>query len=112
MDDGDPAGGVGVRVVLARPAMRRPASMADADGAVDRVLVEHRREIGELALGPAAFDRAVDQRGDASGIVARSAEHTSELQSLMRLSYAVFCLDKIRSNSPLNSPSLDTSHIT
>src|SRR3546814_3225286 len=26
--------------------------------------------------------------------VARSAEHTSELQSLMRISYAVFCLKK------------------
>src|SRR3546814_8617880 len=28
------------------------------------------------------------------GAVARSEEHTSELQSLMRLSYAVFCLKK------------------
>src|SRR3546814_4378697 len=27
-------------------------------------------------------------------VVARSEEHTSELQSLMRLSYAVFCLKK------------------
>src|SRR3546814_3875319 len=37
------------------------------------------------------FDRfAVDQHGG----VARSEEHTSELQSLMRISYAVFCLKK------------------
>src|SRR3546814_3548911 len=28
------------------------------------------------------------------GIVPRSEEHTSELQSLMRISYAVFCLTK------------------
>src|SRR3546814_6178873 len=28
------------------------------------------------------------------GTVARSEEHTSELQSLMRISYAVFCLKK------------------
>src|SRR3546814_2766513 len=28
------------------------------------------------------------------GAVARSEEHTSELQSLMRISYAVFCLKK------------------
>src|SRR3546814_3091055 len=28
------------------------------------------------------------------GFVARSEEHTSELQSLMRISYAVFCLKK------------------
>src|SRR3546814_6082813 len=37
-------------------------------------------------------------RGDLSPvswtIVPRSEEHTSELQSLMRLSYAVFCLQK------------------
>src|SRR3546814_6750370 len=30
----------------------------------------------------------------AMGAVARSEEHTSELQSLMRISYAVFCLKK------------------
>src|SRR3546814_10055981 len=29
-----------------------------------------------------------------SGIEGRSEEHTSELQSLMRISYAVFCLKK------------------
>src|SRR3546814_8845768 len=29
-----------------------------------------------------------------SGLAARSEEHTSELQSLMRISYAVFCLKK------------------
>src|SRR3546814_6779019 len=29
-----------------------------------------------------------------SGALARSEEHTSELQSLMRISYAVFCLKK------------------
>src|SRR3546814_2526948 len=31
---------------------------------------------------------------DARGPQARSEEHTSELQSLMRISYAVFCLKK------------------
>src|SRR3546814_12665498 len=31
-------------------------------------------------------------------IVARSEEHTSELQSLMRISYAVFCLKKKKKN--------------
>src|SRR3546814_970976 len=29
----------------------------------------------------------------------RSEEHTSELQSLMRISYAVFCLKKTKENS-------------
>src|SRR3546814_5502312 len=31
---------------------------------------------------------------DASAFITRSEEHTSELQSLMRISYAVFCLKK------------------
>src|SRR3546814_6358049 len=30
----------------------------------------------------------------------RSEEHTSELQSLMRISYAVFCLNKKKKNKP------------
>src|SRR3546814_10341315 len=32
--------------------------------------------------------------GGILGAIARSEEHTSELQSLMRISYAVFCLKK------------------
>src|SRR3546814_5248229 len=32
----------------------------------------------------------------------RSEEHTSELQSLMRISYAVFCLKKKKENKKLN----------
>src|SRR3546814_9134056 len=38
----------------------------------------------------------------------RSEEHTSELQSLMRISYAVFCL-KQKTNK---NPSLHNSHTT
>src|SRR3546814_7841639 len=33
----------------------------------------------------------------------RSEEHTSELQSLMRISYAVFCLKKKKYNNTQNS---------
>src|SRR3546814_3180454 len=35
--------------------------------------------------------------------VARSEEHTSELQSLMRISYAVFCLKKKRKRTRMQS---------
>src|SRR3546814_8736876 len=35
--------------------------------------------------------------GAAQGGASRSEEHTSELQSLMRISYAVFCLKKKKS---------------
>src|SRR3546814_4059314 len=41
-----------------------------------------------LATSPEAIDAAV-----------RSEEHTSELQSLMRISYAVFCLNKKKHDS-------------
>src|SRR3546814_3590910 len=34
------------------------------------------------------------------GLGYRSEEHTSELQSLMRISYAVFCLNKKTKNNP------------
>src|SRR3546814_10546553 len=34
---------------------------------------------------------------------ARSEEHTSELQSLMRISYAVFCLNKKKNNNTLRT---------
>src|SRR3546814_7995127 len=43
-------------------------------------------------IGLAAID--VARHLGARVIAARSEEHTSELQSLMRISYAVFCLKK------------------
>src|SRR3546814_9958370 len=46
---------------------------------------------GEVGLLVQAADAADDGR---QKIQARSEEHTSELQSLMRSSYAVFCLKK------------------
>src|SRR3546814_10331754 len=40
-------------------------------------------------------DRAMDEvRASFEALGLRSEEHTSELQSLMRISYAVFCLKK------------------
>src|SRR3546814_8446373 len=46
----------------------------------------------------------------------RSEEHTSELQSLMRISYAVFCLNK-KNNTPyrtikIQKPQYTTKHQT
>src|SRR3546814_9143303 len=37
-------------------------------------------------------------QGNSRGRPVRSEEHTSELQSLMRISYAVFCLKKKKTN--------------
>src|SRR3546814_10901336 len=47
----------------------------------------------ELPPQPLAANTSVTNAGTIIG-QARSEEHTSELQSLMRLSYAVFCLKK------------------
>src|SRR3546814_1600547 len=76
--------------------------------------------ITNLMPGPTEtefFDRAemldtkvgADEKDDPAK-VARSEEHTSELQSLMRISYAVFCLKKktektISNIHPLNHKS-------
>src|SRR3546814_6626635 len=49
---------------------------------------QSRMHGGETRPGPRESLACSDDRG------ARSEEHTSELQSLMRISYAVFCLKK------------------
>src|SRR3546814_2613220 len=53
---------------------------------------------GRWDRGDGFWTTPADQRGPASVRSAydnwRSEEHTSELQSLMRISYAVFCLKK------------------
>src|SRR3546814_4654175 len=60
---------------------------------------------GLMALpGVSADDKVVaEQLLKAVGEVVRSEEHTSELQSLMRTSYAVFCL-KIKINQHTSIP--------
>src|SRR3546814_1454851 len=43
---------------------------------------------------------------------ARSEEHTSELQSLMRISYAVFCLKKKRTTQNIHVTNNQRNHAT
>src|SRR3546814_2976318 len=53
------------------------------------------------------------ETSEKAGIKGRSEEHTSELQSLMRISYAVFCLKKKKQNiSQQLFPPLATIHTT
>src|SRR3546814_9197598 len=51
---------------------------------------------GDLLDRPVGFGgiREVDDHAQLAVVAGRSEEHTSELQSLMRISYAVFCLKK------------------
>src|SRR3546814_2333491 len=57
--------------------------------AVERVLAQAADEYRDLGLGHG--NCSIEGR---SSQTIRSEEHTSELQSLMRISYAVFCLKK------------------
>src|SRR3546814_9249895 len=51
----------------------------------------HRADACQDAVGQQRLDKAIRHH-------LRSEEHTSELQSLMRISYAVFCLKKQTKN--------------
>src|SRR3546814_16593375 len=62
---------------------------------LDRIARALRLAAAERAHLFTLADRHDPAAGTAGGgIVPRSEEHTSELQSLMRISYAVFCLKK------------------
>src|SRR3546814_1730877 len=74
-----------------------------------------QRLTGRLAAGPsrlveAAMPLASQKRAAFHSLVAklRSEEHTSELQSLMRIPYAVFCLKK-KITQLLTSTSIQTT---
>src|SRR3546814_10543016 len=77
------AGGAGV-TALGRPLVIIPTYQEA--GNVVRVL--------ELVKEAADVHVLVVDDGSPDGTADRSEEHTSELQSLMRISYAVFCLKK------------------
>src|SRR3546814_4352149 len=67
----------------ARRRSRAPASRTD------------RREADDADDGAGRVSRRAGRRPvQAGSLPLRSEEHTSELQSLMRISYAVFCLKK------------------
>src|SRR3546814_1423317 len=74
---------------------RQPASGSGNRGGTGARL----RRLSDAALRPEARSRLPalrrwHQRAIGTTGASRSEEHTSELQSLMRISYAVFCLKK------------------
>src|SRR3546814_8686494 len=60
---------------------------------LSNVVVMYSNDDAFTEYGYEAFQAALDDEGIATAST-RSEEHTSELQSLMRNSYAVFCLKK------------------
>src|SRR3546814_10188554 len=78
----------------ARRADAEPGAGAAAFHDVAAFVLEDRRGRLERRL-LAAIEEQILARGEVDRHEpARSEEHTSELQSLMRISYAVFCLTK------------------
>src|SRR3546814_10365563 len=56
------------------------------------VTLVHRRD--KFRSEPILTDKLLDKVANGNMKLKRSEEHTSELQSLMRISYAVLCLKK------------------
>src|SRR3546814_1067366 len=76
---------------------RSPVSATSSE---TRFLAGSNREARVIRRGGGVWRMArwaLETRSDCT-VPARSEEHTSELQSLMRISYAVFCLKKKKKN--------------
>src|SRR3546814_10271702 len=80
----------GVRDLVRLHVDRMPARAVTR---IEDLAVLERERSGVVVGAQDPVRRAVADDGVADGDV-RSEEHTSELQSLMRISYAVFCLKK------------------
>src|SRR3546814_3818717 len=79
-------------------------------GGGTRVVINERTSLSlpallralEILTGVFAMTPMIYYRRTAEG-KERSEEHTSELQSLLRISYAVFCLKKKKQRTPLTN---------
>src|SRR3546814_12083566 len=99
----EPAGGLGNhRQAHARARDRRSEIESVGivvrrdDGAQVAAVLDRgdRSDIGEDSRKHSGLPGALVDLEPVAAKLARSEEHTSELQSLMRISYAVFCLKK------------------
>src|SRR3546814_5504509 len=85
------------------PLRDRQQEAAVEEGAVQAVLAELLGE-RQQRLHEARLQQALRLRRIVAEDTVRSEEHTSELQSLMRISYAVFCLKKKKKQNNENGP--------
>src|SRR3546814_4024730 len=83
---------------LFRSPQVRPVRFLDARAGARRAAIDARpRRARGLVQQRGNLDRMRDRH--CMPVDVRSEEHTSELQSLMRISYAVFCLKKKKSKN-------------
>src|SRR3546814_4125712 len=100
------SGGQQQRIGVARALAADPPVllMDEPFGAIDPInreiiqdeFLKMQRKLGKTIL---FVSHDIDE-----AVKMRSEEHTSELQSLMRISYAVFCLKKKKKQSNTNTP--------
>src|SRR3546814_7709186 len=87
-------------------------SKARSARSLERSADKLAHDIAGSAIDAADAGISPDPRDRIFVHIARSEEHTSELQSLMRISYAVFCLKiKTMKNHPYLTSSLSYHHI-
>src|SRR3546814_1317367 len=83
------AAAIKVRFFMRSPSNERSGfPVANRFGLQAEIETDYRKIVQSVKLSTS------DEQGDMGAVGLRSEEHTSELQSLMRISYAVFCLKK------------------
>src|SRR3546814_4400430 len=104
LQDIDAAGGPSALKKRA-PEPQRTTERYSIDGRANVADVYHPNQLlgGALLLVPGFTRAGKDDRG------LRSEEHTSELQSLMRRSYAVLCLKKTNTNPKKKAATNDST---
>src|SRR3546814_4080267 len=88
----------GLRKERVKPVLELAVRRFNAFARLQSELDEARTALSDRKIIDRAKSILMSQRGlgepEAYALLRRSEEHTSELQSLMRISYAVFCLKK------------------
>src|SRR3546814_8203613 len=84
------------------------AGIQELETQLNAALVDRtKRKVVLTPLGEMLAGRARELLREAEEMVLRSEEHTSELQSLMRISYAVFCLKKKKRTTRIKHTHID-----
>ena len=74
-------GAVRMRVALGRRPVRRPPRVPDPDRSRQRLPLQRRGQIAQLALGPSPLDVAVHQGGDAGAVIAAIFQPPQRIQN-------------------------------
>src|SRR3546814_9180682 len=77
-----------------------PPMLLTVHGENDQAIEERAQSFSDESAGETG---PVPQDSHPVAVLERSEEHTSELQSLIRISYAVFCLKKQRQIQRMNA---------